>query len=637
MARSGPIGTHALSFSIFYTLSFLLLVGFVQTFPVAWSDRRQFILVFCLALMARLFFLSFPASFDVNRYVWEGHLLNQGINPYIHAPDDPALTPLINDLWQDINHKDATACYPPLAMLLFRFTALLSPSPVLFKALFVLFDLGAICVLFLLLRSRALPVSRLSLYALNPLVLVFIAGEAHLDSIQVFFVALCFYFLEQDKDAFGFFSLGCAIMSKYMAAVIAPFLITKENWKRSLFLLPALIFYIPFWDTGTHLFTSLIPFSQVMHYNDSITVILRVIFGSSTFWVSALLLGACLFIVFVVVHDRLRSAYLAIGCVLLLFPTLHPWYLVLITPFLLFFPSRPWFYLHWAVVFTVPVLHVENMTGVFQEIHWLKLFEYIPFYGLLFWENFRSLPLSASHAFNPVSRVSVIVPTLNESDNIAGCLESVKKEEVADEVIVVDAGSTDNTTEVARRLGTKVIEERKGRGLQIQAGVEASQGDVILVLHADCVINQGMISRMLSELNRELRYIGGALGMAYERASVKNLFVAWLNNVRARWTGVSFGDQAQFFRREALVLIGGYPDLMLMEDVELAMRLKNKGPLCFIPKGVVVSARRWENMGFWLNFRRVLQNCLRYLVQRRLGIGDQVRKHEYDRYYRLAR
>jgi rSAM/selenodomain-associated transferase 2 len=633
MAHAGPIGKHPIFFSVSYTLSFLFLLGFIRTFPEAWSAREQFVLILSVALVARLFFLAFPASFDVNRYVWEGYVLNHGFNPYIHPPDDPILKPLLNEVWDGINHKDATACYPPLAMLLFRLSALIDPNPLVFKAVMILFDMGTICALSLILGSRGVLMGRLSLYALNPLVLVFIAGEGHLDAVQVFFMSLCFYFLFQKRDALGFFSLGCAIMSKYMVVVIAPFLIDRENWKKSPWVLGGLFFYVPFWDTGADLFSSLVPFSAVMHYNDSVTVIIRALFGPHTLWVSALFLGGCLFTIFVTVHDPLRSSYLAIGCSLLFFTTLHPWYLVLITPFLLFFPSRPWLYLHWGVVLTVPVLYAEYETGVFQEIHWIKLLEYVPFYGLLIWEGFRSVPLPSSHAFKSVSTLCVVIPTLNESGNVARCLKTLGGVQAVSEMIVVDGGSSDGTAELARSSGARVITAKKGRGIQIDAGVEACLGDVVLVLHADCVIQRGTLDRVVLELNREPRYIGGAIGMAYDEASFKNRVVAWLNNARARWTGISFGDQAQFFRKEALKLIDGYPDLMLMEDVELAMRLKEHGPLCFIPKGVVASARRWKEVGFWLTLRTVVFNCLRYLIQRRFGIGDQMRREEYERYY----
>jgi len=636
MACLGPIGRHLLPFSSLYLFSFLFLLGILRTFPLDWPVRKQLLLIFSLALAVRLAFVSFPASYDVNRYIWEGSILNKGFSPYIHPPNDPILTPFISDIWDGINHKDVPACYPPLAMLFFRVAALISPTTLFFKALIMSFDLATIWVLACLLRSYGLPHSRLLLYALNPLVIVFVAGEGHLDVMQTFFICLCFLFLTYKRDGWGFFALGCAVMSKYFAVILAPFLINAKNWKKSVYLLGALaLFYLPFWGTGSHFFTSLVSFGTDMHYNDSLTVLLRAILGQKMVWASAILLGFFLSIIFVVSHDPLRSSYLAIGCLLLLLGTLHPWYLVVISAFLPFFPSRAWLYLHAAVLFTFPVMHGEYYTGVFQEIHWLKIFEYVPFYGLLIWGALRKCPLFPAYSFSPARNISVVIPTLNEAETIGRCLDSLQGEEGITETIVADGGSSDGTREIAMSKRYRVVSAKRGRGTQIKTGIKYCSGDVILVLHADCLIRPNLPALVLQALNENPHCIGGATGMEYLEGSRKNRFVSWLNNARTKWTGISFGDQAQFFRRGALPLIGGFPDLMLMEDVELSMRLRGHGQLCLIPRGVIVSKRRWERLGFWSTSMGVVWRCFRYLVQRRLGIGDRRRRELYERYYSL--
>ncbi len=633
LAGMGPIGKDALLFGFLYGFSFLLLFLLYKTFPNEWPKGRQLAFILFLALLSRLFFLSFPASFDVNRYVWEGYIFNHGFNPYLHAPNDPLLKPLVNEVWHHINHKDASACYPPLAMLLFSLLASLSLSPLLFKCAVMFFEFAAIPLLILLATSRGVRPSRLIFYALNPLVLVFIAGEGHLDAVQVFFICLSLYSFMGKKDGWGFFALGCAVMTKYFALVLLPFVLNARNWKKSLVLFVPFLSYIPFWDSGPHLFSSLLPFGTLMHYNDSLTIVFRTICGANAFLVSLFFLLMAMGAIFLLVHDPLRSVYLAAGALLLFLPTLHPWYLLLITPFLVFFPSRAWIFFHLAVVFTFPVLGVEYQTGVFQEIHWLKLFEYLPFYGLLVWDVLRPRRPTTLSSFQPAADFSIVVPTLNEEEHIEGALRSVKEQKGFLEAIVVDGGSTDRTRELAGSLGAKVISGEQGRGFQIKAGIAKCRGDIILILHADCRIRTGTFERIRSKLNKSPKYIGGALGMRYMPESSPNRILAWLNNGRARMTGISFGDQAQFFRKESLGLMGGFPNQMLMEDVELSLRFKETGLPCYIPKGVTVSERRWVRIGFFMNFRRVITLCLTYLVQRRLGLGNAKRKDFYDRYY----
>lgn len=227
----------------------------------------------------------------------------------------------------------------------------------------------------------------------------------------------------------------------------------------------------------------------------------------------------------------------------------------------------------------------------------------------------------------------MVIPTLNESASISAALDSLEGQEGLLETIVVDGGSTDGTRAVAEARGTHVVNGPRGRGLQISEGIDQCRGDVILVLHADCRIRPRAFERIGERLNRDSLVVGGSLGMAYDSHGLKTRFLSWLNNVRARYIGIAFGDQCQFFRRRSVPAFGGYPAQMLMEDIELSLRLKASGTVCFIPEGVVVSQRRWEEKGFIRNFIRVVVLSSSYLLLRYFKPSEIIAEDFYTRYY----
>jgi len=154
------------------------------------------------------------------------------------------------------------------------------------------------------------------------------------------------------------------------------------------------------------------------------------------------------------------------------------------------------------------------------------------------------------------------------------------------------------------------------------------------VLHADTILLTGAVDRMLQALAVNPSVGGGAFKMRFSGQSAKLALIAWLNNFRARWFGISFGDQGQFFRRAALKEMGGFPDMKLMEDVELSMRLKHFGRPLFIENGVQVSPRRWDTRGYSSYIRLVLQLFLSYLVERRFNGAADIRTDYYRKYYK---
>jgi glycosyltransferase involved in cell wall biosynthesis len=235
--------------------------------------------------------------------------------------------------------------------------------------------------------------------------------------------------------------------------------------------------------------------------------------------------------------------------------------------------------------------------------------------------------------FHEVQRLCVIIPTLNEEGNIGDCIKSVMRQPAVSQILVADGGSVDQTCRKAAWLGAMVISCERGRGRQIAEAVKKVDGDVILILHADCRLLPGACRRVMQSLNRRPYAAGGAMRMEFKRPGGGKRIISFLNNLRTRLMGIAFGDQAQFFRTEALSLMGGIPPLPLMEDVELSCRLKRAGEVLFLPKGTVVSARRWEQGPFLGNAATVLLLFSRYLLKRRMGRGKEDTMDYYRRYY----
>ena len=207
-------------FIAFYGLAFIGMIGLWHL----WPKRGPLWAVVLLALAFRAALLPLPANSDMNRYMWEGEVQNAGHNPYALAPDSPRLAPLRDFVWKGVNHKAVPAAYGPFAEILFRLCASKIPSPFFFKLVFILFDLGTMLFLALLMRTWKVEPRHLFLYALNPLVLYAIAGEGHLESVMLFWIAGSFYFFRKQKHGptFLFFGLACA--TKFTPVFLFPFL-----------------------------------------------------------------------------------------------------------------------------------------------------------------------------------------------------------------------------------------------------------------------------------------------------------------------------------------------------------------------------------------------------------------------------
>jgi len=637
LAGIGPLGRHVAASMALYGGGFFLLVMMVRFFPAHLKTGPALGLIMGLGLAARIVFLFFPPNTDIYRYIWEGAVQNHGFNPYLLPPNDPTLVFLaqgdLSRLWQDINHKGLSAVYPPAVMLLFRLLAWISPTPIFFKAVFLLFDLGVMAVLSALMRMRRLPASMLLFYAANPLVIVFISGEGHLDVLQAFFVCLGLFLVLNRRIAGGYLSLGLAMMCKYLSAAVIPVCYRRHaGWKALALLLP-LVLFIPYLSAGSALFRTLGAFATRMHYNDGVTEVTGALFGPWSLQAAGILFLFCLGWVWLSEDDLLRSAYLVIGCLLVVLPTLHPWYLVMIAPFLCFFPSRAWLYFQASMLFTFPVLGHEFRTGVFQEIGWLKLIEYLPFFGLLVWGLLRKGGLADPRIYRAPESISVIIPVLNEADHIGRLLADLQNRPWIQEILVSDGGSADATIAVAKAFGARVVTGEKGRGVQIRSAAEVARGDVLLILHADARLRSEATARIIAALAADRGAAGGFFGMQFADANMAQRIIAFFNNVKAIGTGVSFGDQAQFVRAEALGRMGGFPGLMLMEDVELSLRMKALGGAVYLGSGVTVSGRRWQAGKFSENIWTVGVLFFRYLFERRLGRKADDKGY-YRKYYR---
>lgn len=198
---------------------------------------------------------------------------------------------------------------------------------------------------------------------------------------------------------------------------------------------------------------------------------------------------------------------------------------------------------------------------------------------------------------DPTTRISIIVPTLNEAAGIADTLRPLQPLRArGHQVIVVDGGSADGTAAIARPLADDVIASAPGRARQQNAGAAAATGDVLLFLHAD--------TRLPADADRlvtgGLRASGRGWGRFDVRLSGRHPLLRVVERMigwRSRVTGIATGDQAIFVRRDWFDRAGGFPQIPLMEDVALSKALRRMGPPLCLAEPVLTSSRRWEARG----------------------------------------
>jgi rSAM/selenodomain-associated transferase 2 len=563
---------------LLFLLSFMLLMGLIGMFPDDWTIGKQRVVIGLISSVAFLtsFALRFPGS----------HIASQEALPHI---------------WHYV--------------------------------LLPFFHLATIWVLIVVVSEYQFPLKRILLYTLNPLILNWFAGKNALIILAVFFLCLGLLCFKKEWFFWGWLAFGCVILCQPLAALIVPFWLTSKNWKASL--LPiggSLFFWLFLGETaGVRVLNPFFSAGAEQSVTNIGTMFFHIL-PEHVGLISTLgLFGICLFLIFLGVHNSLRSTFLVVGCAAFLFMFWPSGYLVWLAMFLVFYPSRAWLYVH--IVVGLMFLMGTNAPHNFTDVLLVLGVIYLPFLGISLWDIFHHQHIFQSRVFAPVHTISVIIPTLNEARNLERCLQAYRHNQRVRETLVVDGGSTDATETIAREMKARFLRSPKGRGRQIKTGIAQASGDVVVILHADCLIEQDLPERLVRFLNEHPDHIGGAVGMAYANQSMANRVIACLNNCRAQLAGIAFGDQVQFFRKEALPLIGGYPNMMLMEDIELSMRLKEHGSVGFLPQGVKVSKRRWQKHGILNNVKKVLWLSGSYLVQRRLKVGDLEGHDFYERYY----
>ena len=194
-----------------------------------------------------------------------------------------------------------------------------------------------------------------------------------------------------------------------------------------------------------------------------------------------------------------------------------------------------------------------------------------------------------------MSRVSVIIPALNEEAGVGDAISSARQAG-ADEIIVVDGGSTDRTVQIATESAV-VISSSPGRATQQNAGAELARGDVLLFLHADCRISPSAIAEIRERLCRSTGSVAGWLRQKIDHPGRLYRVLETGNHWRARVFKWVYGDQAICIRTDTFRAIGGFPDVRLMEDLLIMKQLRSRGSIVPLQSVVTVSARRWQRRG----------------------------------------
>jgi alpha-1,6-mannosyltransferase len=225
---------------------------------LAWnggSRRRIIFAVAALAIFMRIPVVLAPPylSSDIYRYVWDGHIEAEGLNPYRYAPTDPRLTSLRDaNIYPQVVSKDAPTIYPPLAEAIFLVVTRVAESATAMKLAMAICDLITFFLLGRLLALEGLPTFRVLVYAWHPLPLWEFAGSGHIDAALIVCLVAALYAARRKFTGLSGLFLASATLVKFYPAILASPLYRRWDWRMpTLFAAAILVSYLPFRSAGS--------------------------------------------------------------------------------------------------------------------------------------------------------------------------------------------------------------------------------------------------------------------------------------------------------------------------------------------------------------------------------------------------
>jgi len=430
---------------VFVFLAFFIIAALAYSFAIFYMRQTNISIktIWGFAVVFRLIilFTSPSLSDDVYRYIWDGHLINSGVNPYSFPVNSEMLDIYATPLRDLVNNNWMATPYLPSAQLVFAIVENLFPQQVWgFQLTTVIFDLTVGWLIMDILRKLGFHFKRVLVYLWNPLVILEFSHSAHIvDATMILFVLLTFWLLikNQPKTNWGApITLAAATLTKGLPVLLLPILFRRFGWKKLIVYgaiigsISAFVAIDPGWgligdQDGTGLFGAIQIYMRWWNYNSSIFHWLEVIIsgyqtpggvpvelvgevpGQLARIITIGILGLICFVAIWITWKierldhldqseifiaLLRLASLPIGAYLLLTHTVHPWYATFIMPFLVFlFPKKEekhqygWFSLAWlyftlALPFSYLTYLDPSNLKEFTIVRWI---EYFPLYSLL--------------------------------------------------------------------------------------------------------------------------------------------------------------------------------------------------------------------------------------------------------------
>ena len=370
-----------------------------------------------LAIGFRLVFLvALPnLSQDFYRFIWDGRLILEGLNPYITKPDllliQPDLFPQMKLLYEGMGPLSAShySNYPPLHQLPFIIAAILSQisilgSVVVLRVLLISADLGLLIFGKKLLRKLQLPTRNIYWYILNPLVIIELTGNLHFEGLMLFFFIMTLYFVHGKKWHLAALSMAFSIAVKLVPIISLPLFLNTLGWKKSIrFYLSIgavfILLFLPFlsadfyenYSATIRLWFSKFEFNASFYYlfkwvlETTANVALIQIMGLVV--VSYLVLQTCFFLIQkkTTTTALIQNTLVLLSGYFLISTTVHPWYIIsllLLTVFTNYKFARVWSY---TLIFSY---FAYNQFSV-NETWYMLCLEYVPVISILIWELYH--------------------------------------------------------------------------------------------------------------------------------------------------------------------------------------------------------------------------------------------------------